>query len=70
MSTSTTISSGVSSGGFTLSNGDVLYVYGAVSGTTVSNGGTEYVYAGGTATATTVSSPTYAVGPFAPTCTA
>ena len=53
---SATISSGVSSSGFTLLNGDVLSVFGTVSGTVVSSGGSELVYSGGTASKTTVSS--------------
>jgi autotransporter passenger strand-loop-strand repeat protein len=54
--TDTIIPAGVSSGGFAVSNGDNLYVYGTASLITVSNGGTEYVYLGGSATETTISS--------------
>jgi autotransporter passenger strand-loop-strand repeat protein len=55
MSGSTTIPNGVSSSGFTLSNGDQLFVFGTVSGTIISSGGIECVYAGGLAVSTTVS---------------
>ena len=53
--TNTTVSSGVTSSGITLSTGDNAFVYGAAVSFTVSNAGAEYVYSGGTASFTTVS---------------